>query len=88
MPNEKTIEQMDESELRAALAEYDRETRPTQAPAPLPPGITPDMSAKAQETATELYFQSLMRKPAGDLTVSERAYLRQSIAPALRDLGY
>jgi hypothetical protein len=85
---EKSINEMNGVELRSALAEYERETRPTQAPAPLPPGITADMSPKAQETATNLYVESLMRKPAGSLTPEERVFLRQSIGPTLKALGY
>ena len=85
---EKSIDQMTTSELRGALAEYDRSTRPAPPAAPLPPGITADMSQGAQDTASQLYAESILRKPAGSLSQAERDFLRASITPALRELGY
>ncbi len=83
---EKTIDQMNAAELRAALNQYNHAQHP--APAPLPPGISADLPQKAQDTASDLYGQAILSKPAGALTPEERAYLRGSIGAALRDLGY
>jgi hypothetical protein len=84
---EKSIDQMNAAELRAALDEYARAQNPVPA-APLPPGMTADMTQKAQDTASELYGQTIMNKPAGALTPEERAFLRGNIGACLRDMGY
>jgi hypothetical protein len=84
---EKSIDQMNAAELRAALDEYTRAQNPVPT-APLPPGITPDMTQKAQDTASELYGQTIMNKPARALTPEERAFLRGNIGACLRDMGY
>lgn len=88
MPQEKDITQMTAAELRTALAEYARGTQPAPASAPLPPGITAEMTPKAQDTASALYMETIMRKPAGALTQAERDFLRGNIGSALRDMGY
>jgi hypothetical protein len=85
---DKDISQMTAAELRAALAEYERGTQPATAPAPLPPGITADMSPKSQDTASQLYAESILRKGAGSWTPEEREFIRGNIGSALRDLGY
>ena len=84
---EKTIDQMNAAELRAALNAYHRSQNPVTT-APLPPGITAEMPPKAQETASQLYGEALLRKSAGSLTPDEKTFLRGSIGAALRDLGY
>lgn len=88
MQNEKDISLMSTEELRAALAEYERGARPAPAAAPLPPGITPQDSQQARDTASALYLESIMRKDAGQLTQGERDFLRANVGSALRDLGY
>jgi len=84
---DKDINQMNAAELRAALNEYTRAQNPVPT-APLPPGVTPDMPQKAQDTASELYGQTIMNKPAGQLTQAERDFLRGNIGACLRDMGY
>lgn len=84
---EKTIDQMNAAELRAALDEYNRAQNPVPA-APLPPGLKPEDSEKARETAAQLYTNLLLSKPAGALTPEERNYLRGNIGACLRDMGY
>lgn len=84
---EKTIDQMNAAELRAALDEYARSQNPAPA-IPLPPGIKPEDSEKARETAAQLYTDSLLARPAGTLTLEERNYLRGNIGACLRDMGY
>jgi len=84
---DKDINQMNAAELRAALNEYTRAQNPVPT-APLPPGITPDMPQTAQDTASELYGQAIMAKPAGQLTQAERDFLRLNVASALREMGY
>lgn len=88
MENEKSIDQMSAAELRAAIAEYERSTRPAPAAAPLPPGFTSKDSQKAQDTASALYLDSIMRKDAGALSQGERDFLRASVGSALKDMGY
>ena len=88
MPQDKDISEMTAAELRIALAEYARNTHPSPVSTPLPPGITADMSPKAQDTASALYAETIMRKPAGLLTQAERDFLRGNINSALRDMGY
>lgn len=88
MPNEKSISEMNSAELRQALDEFARSTRPAPASAPLPPGITTDMTPKSQETASQLFAESIMRKPAASWTQAERDFIRGSVGSTLRDMGY
>ena len=87
MPNEKDYDQMTRAEKIAAINEC---LYGPAAPAreTLPPGITPDMSQKAKDDASKLYLDSIMAKPAGALTQSERDFLRGNVNAALRELGY
>jgi hypothetical protein len=84
---EKSIEQMNTAELRAALDEYNRSQNSVPA-APLPPGVKVEDSQQTRDTASALYLESIMRKDAGQLTQGERDFLRASVGSALRDLGY
>ena len=84
---EKSIDQMNAAELRAALDEYNRTQNPVPA-VPLPPGVKPEDPEKARESAAQLYTNSLLSKPAGALTPEERNYLRGNIGACLRDMGY
>jgi hypothetical protein len=86
--DEKQYTEMTREELREAIAEYERGARPVQSGATLPPGITAQDSPKAQETASQLYAESILAKPAGSWTPAEREFIRANIGSALRDLGY
>ena len=86
MQDEKDISQMTPAELRAGLNQFFQPTAPAREF--LPPGITPDMSQKAKDEASKLYLDSIMAKPAGALTQSERDFLRNNVNAALRELGY
>jgi hypothetical protein len=88
MEDTKPFELLTTSELREALTEYERAARPATASAPLPPGMSPQDSPKAQETASQLYAESILAKPAGPWTPAEREFIRANIGSALRDLGY
>lgn len=83
---DKSIDQMNATELREALAEYGRSLTP-QAQAPHAPGFGPGYSQLANETAATLYGESLMRRPASSLSAQEREFLRQSIAHCLKTEG-
>ena len=82
------INKMSTAELRAALDEYKRSELPAPAPAPLPPGFGPNDSQKSQETASELFMQSILKKQAGEWTQAEREFVRGSVNSTLRDMGY
>jgi len=86
MPNE--LNGMTAADLRAAIAEYERSAAPAPASAPLPPGITADMTPKSQDTAAQLYAESILNKPSGSWTQAERDFIRGSISAALPGLGY
>jgi hypothetical protein len=87
MPNEKEISQMSTDELRAALAEFTQSQHPAGSQVPDAPGCA-GLSDASRDTAATLYGQSIMKKQAGALTQEERDFLRASVGPALRDLGY
>jgi hypothetical protein len=77
---------MTAAEIRAALDEYTRSTRPAPAPAPLPPGCA-DLSPKSQETASQLYGEAILRKSPATWTQAERDFIRGSVGAALREMG-
>jgi hypothetical protein len=88
MENENDYRQMPPAELRAAIASWQRSTAPAPAPAPLPPGITASMTPESQDTAAQLYAESILNKPSGSRTQAERDFIRGSISAALPGLGY
>jgi hypothetical protein len=85
--NELAAKAAEAAELRAALAEYERSTRPASPPLPLPPGITSADTQRAQDGANQAYTAAIMAKPTGKLTHDEREYLRAHVNHALRALG-
>jgi hypothetical protein len=76
---DKNINEMNREELRAALADYERSTHPAQKHVHRAPGMTAQDSEEAQETASKLYLDAIMRKDAGQLTPEDRAFLRSNI---------
>lgn len=76
---------MSSAELRAALAEYERQGSPAAPPAPVAPGME-GLSQKAQETASELYAEAILRKPTNTWTPAEREFIRAGINQTLRDM--
>jgi hypothetical protein len=84
---EKSINEMNAAELRAALDEYQQQGQRAASQQPDAPGCA-GLSDASRDTAATLYGQSIMKKQAGALTQEERDFLRASVGPALRDLGY
>jgi hypothetical protein len=78
MPNEKTIDEMNPTELRAEYDAYQRSLRPAPGPAPLAPGMQPSDKPEAIDLAASLYGQSLLDRQGG-LSGDERDWLRQSL---------
>ncbi len=83
---EKHIDDMTTAELRAALSEFERQSRPTHQ-APDAPGCA-GLSDKSRETARELYGQAVMGKQPCQLNSEEREFLRASIRAVAKDMGY
>jgi hypothetical protein len=86
MPQEKSIDEMNNSELRQALADFVRSQTPAGPQQPDAPGCA-GLSDVARDTARTLYGQVLMAKPAGQLTPDERAFLRAGVAAWERGQG-
>lgn len=87
MPQEKDINQMTAAELRAAMQEYARGQQPTGPQQPDAPGCA-GLTPGAREAGATLYGESIMKKDGGQLTATEREFLRQSIAATLHGMGY
>lgn len=78
---EKSINEMSATELRAALAEYDRSQAGDPAPEIMPGGLLPG----ASDTAVTLEGLAILRKRGADLTDIDRKYLQQEISRVLRE---
>jgi hypothetical protein len=85
MADEKRFEDLTIEELRSGVAEYMRAQQQTSRP-PDAPGCE-SLSDKAREGARDAYTSHIMNKPAGQISETEREFLRQSIAFALKE-GY
>jgi hypothetical protein len=72
--------------LRADLAEFEKLGQPAPAAQPDAPGGSEGLSDAARETARELYGQSVMNTPAGQLNQAQRDFARQSIASVLHEM--
>jgi hypothetical protein len=78
---EKSINEMSATELRAALAEYDRNQEGEPPADILPGGLLPG----ASDAAVTVEGLAILRKRGADLTPTDRKYLEQEISRVLRE---
>jgi hypothetical protein len=64
--------------LRAAVNAHFDQFRPPKTPPPDAPGCA-GLSDKARDEASTIYGKAVMKKPAGQLSADERAFLKQGI---------
>src|SRR5215471_1837933 len=80
------FEDMDRKQTQDGVAAWLRSRQPEPPTAPLPPGITADMSPECQQEASRLYAEFVLRKAAVSLTAVEREYIRAHAHATLREL--
>jgi hypothetical protein len=80
---EKSIEEMNASELRAEMSRYHLAAKP-QLQEPLYPGS----DGSEPDDVRALYVEALLKKDASKLSPAERDYLRAAAHFAAKTLGY